>query len=101
MHLAPRGYPAGSQVGPFRRTSAPRDRERFTWRRILRQNAQRSVAQMRTPVRSIARSRPYVKQESKAAEADEGLISQGTCTWGLRPISLNSEELSGNISAVP
>ncbi len=42
-------YP-GSQVGPFRRTSAPHDRERFTWQRILCQNAQRSVVQVRTPV---------------------------------------------------
>src|SRR5512145_1198255 len=42
-----------SQVGSCRRTSAPHDRERFTWRRLLRLNAPRSLMQVRTPVRRI------------------------------------------------
>ena len=34
---------ADSQVGSFRRTSAPHDRERFTWQRVLCQNTIRLV----------------------------------------------------------
>ena len=45
---------ADSQVGPFRRTSAPHDHELFTRRWILRRNAQNSVGNVhgvRTPQR--------------------------------------------------
>ena len=50
------------------------DRERFTWRRILRQNAQRSVVYVRT---LVLYHRGGAFATSEAAKAREALISHG------------------------
>ena len=80
---------AGSQVGPFRRTSTPHDHALFTRRWLARRNAQNSVGNVRTPARTAWEHRFlfWANTRAKAAQAGEALLSQGSSSWALRAIS--------------